>query len=607
MSLIAKIATYRRLGTKNLIQVLWYTLRLKSGWLKRTMPVEKAIGGPFFNELGEAELDKLSSTLKNLSLMSNPQVLGWYTLPVESIPDWSRSILTDKSMSDTRLHWTEITDFTSGIGDIKGVWELSRFNWSLLLTQTYLKYKDPSYLEKLNQWLEDWSEHNPVNQGPNWKCAQETSLRILHLSACALIMQQFQPTEAMQKLLSQHLRRVYPTLGYAMAQDNNHGTSEAAALYIGGSWLLQANPDNPEATKWFNYGQQYLVERVLKLVMEDGSFSQYSVNYHRLMLDTLSMVELWRKALNLSQFSSQYIERAGKAANWLFQLTDRDTGDAPNLGANDGAHIVNFTNASYRDFRASVELAAQLFLQKTAYSDALSKQLRNWFGLNATICLEQKGKFKFGEGGYGLVRSEDAFCFIRVPKFRFRPGNADCLHLDFWLKGVNVFRDGGSFSYNTEPEWLNYFSGAASHNTIQFDDREQMPKISRFLFGRWLHYTHFDISDGNLAASYTDWLGASHSRHVTLSKDQLKITDIVSGFSSKAVLRWRLANLDWQISENILKSENFTLQVTSDQNLKSIALAEGFESRYYGQKSSLPVLEVEVVGDAEIITTISWQ
>jgi hypothetical protein len=66
-------------------------------------------------------------------------------------------------------------------------------------------------------------------------------------------------------------------------------------------------------------------------------------------------------------------------------------------------------------------------------------------------------------------------CAIRA--FRFRPSQADALHLDFWLAGSNVLRDAGSYSYNTEPEWLNVFPGHnASHNTVQFDDRDQMPR-----------------------------------------------------------------------------------------------------------------------------------
>ena len=33
---------------------------------------------------------------------------------------------------------------------------------------------------------------------------------------------------------------------------------------------------------------------------------------------------------------------------------------------------------------------------------------------------------------------------------------------------------------------MNYFSGIQSHTTIQFDEFNPMPKISRFLWGSWL-------------------------------------------------------------------------------------------------------------------------
>ena len=43
------------------------------------------------------------------------------------------------------------------------------------------------------------------------------------------------PEPGLPALLAVHLKRIAPTLHYAMAQDNNHGTSEAAALFIGGT------------------------------------------------------------------------------------------------------------------------------------------------------------------------------------------------------------------------------------------------------------------------------------------------------------------------------------------------------------------------------------
>src|SRR5690606_32328355 len=100
-----------------------------------------------------------------------------------------------------------------------------------------------------------------------------------------------------------HIERISANIRYALAQDNNHGTSEAAALFIGGSWLaknasnrseeldsrtrdLQVMRGNDRSKKYDHFafqGRKWLENRVEKLVENDGSFSQHSVMYHRVL------------------------------------------------------------------------------------------------------------------------------------------------------------------------------------------------------------------------------------------------------------------------------------------------------------------------------------
>jgi hypothetical protein len=101
--------------------------------------------------------------------------------------------------------------------------------------------------------------------------------------------------------------------------------------------------------------------------MADGSFSQYSVNYHRLMLDTYSLVEHWRRGLELPAFSPRLYDRLAAATRWLQALTQPETGDAPVLGANDGARLLPLGDSDYRDYRPAVQLAMALFLDRRAY------------------------------------------------------------------------------------------------------------------------------------------------------------------------------------------------------------------------------------------------
>ncbi|MGS2722092.1 heparinase II/III family protein [Paraglaciecola aestuariivivens] len=607
MSVLVKLSTYRRLGLANVARVAWYSFRLKIGWFKRTQTIAQPVQGEFFEPLSKAKLESLSKKYADFQLLESPLLFGWIALPTNTLPNWHKSVLTKQVLPCNKQHWSDISDFSSGVGDIKGIWEVSRFQWSLLFTQRYLQEQQIYSLAQLNQWLNDWAQHNPANQGVNWKCAQEVSLRVLHLAACALLMQQKTPTPSTVKLISQHLTRIMPTLGYAKAQDNNHGTSEAAALYIGGSWLLRHNPQNQQAKKWQKLGRRYLSERVNRLILADGSFSQYSCTYHRLLLDSLNLVELWRDFLGLPIFSEPYIKRVQQAIFWLEAMVNPESGDAPNLGANDGAHILNFANTGYRDFRPTLALSNLLFNQRLVYPNQSTSWLAQLFNLSASASHVQQQSWHFSDGGFSTLAASQSWCLLRIPKYRFRPSQADCLHLDLWVNNQNVLLDGGSYNYNSEQKWLDYFSGIASHNSVQFDHQQPMPKISRFLYGQWPQASLIEQSANSVTAEYRTYQNALHNRQVKILDKSIVITDTLSGSFKHACLRWRLFEQDWQVEKHSVFSDDFRVSVEATDNISSFTLAEGFESRYYGKKTPIFVLEIGVKKSMQIKTTISWQ
>jgi hypothetical protein len=357
--------------------------------------------------------------------------------------------------------------------------------------------------------------------------------------------------------------------------------------------------------------------------MADGSFSQFSVTYHRLLLDTLSLVELWCRFQNLPTFSLRYLERVGKAAGWLYAMVDDVTGDAPNMGANDGAHILNYFAAPYRDYRYSTELACLLFRRRCAFPGPISDTVRNRFYLTAVGNMERQEITRFEKGGYGLARSADTWMLLRVPTFKFRPSHADVMHLDVWRQGINWLRDGGTFSYNTEPKWLDYFAGSRSHNVVEFDDQAQMPRLSRFLFGGWPQYeflrTEKDENSAlRLESACVFWHGGRHHRTAILTAQSIEIIDVVENFNDSARVRWRLAPENWTIVGNTVSCQHAEIKVSADLPLSEFTVTQGYESRYYGLKDSIPVLEVGVRANknnnltntskntASITTIISW-
>jgi hypothetical protein len=504
------------------------------------------------------------------------------------------------------------------VGDIKLIWELSRFDWVLPFAQRAHK-GDPVALDQLNTWLPDWCEHNPPYKGPNWKCGQEASIRVMHLAMAALILGQVRAASpSLRDLVQLHLQRIAPTVQYAMAQDNNHGTSEAAALFMGGSWLVAVGV--PEGESWARMGRRWLEDRAARLIGPQGSFSQYSLNYHRVMLDSFCMAEVWRRYLDLPAFSVGWQSRALAATEWLRHMVNPFNGDGPNVGANDGARLLQLTDTPYRDYRPSVALAMALFVGQRAYAQSGPwEHALQWLGVAVPLAVAPPPQsYMADDGGFAVLRCGRAMAMLRYPRFRFRPSQADALHLDLWLGPDNLLRDAGTYSYNTDPHWINYFGGTASHNTVQFDNRDQMPRLSRFLFGDWLKADGVQTLPGSaettqFAAGYRVGRGARHHRAVSLQAGRLQVVDQVQGFTTKAVLRWRLQPGDWRLVRSpqglqlVLGSEGVvTIGVSSTVPVLRGELVQGWESRHYLEKTPVPVLEVEVKQSGTLTTEVNW-
>jgi len=598
---LVKVNTALGLGLPNLIRVFAYQLGIKTGLNKVKSITSEIKQGDFFTPY----IGSTVNIQRNTQWFNKHTYFGREKADL-ALPNWHKSCLNGE-LAPADKPWYLIGDFNNQLGDIKGVWEASRFDWVVSFAQ-HVATGDETAFNKLNSWLIDWVDKNPTYIGVNWKCGQEASIRVMHLALAALILKQtHNTTPALLSFIKAHLKRISPTIMYAVAQDNNHGTSEAAALYIGGSWL--ALNGDAEGVKWQKQGLKWLENRANKLIEEDGSFSQYSVTYHRVMLDTYSLAEVWRQKLDLSCFSKRLYTKLAAATSWLFYFTDSKTGNAPNMGANDGARLIPLTDTDYRDFRPSVQLASVLFIKKAAYEFSGDFNIPlTWLELDIPEnFLASKSPKDFIDGGYAFLTTANANLYFNYPMFRFRPSQCDALHIDFWLAGHNIFRDGGTFSYNAGQKYIDYYGGVKSHNTVEFDSHDQMPRLSRFLLGSWLKNSIkkelvVTNKEQSFTAGYKDRFGCLHARTVKLQSNSLLIQDTINGFKNKAVLRMRLAPTDWVLVGNSISSELCTINFSADINIKRIELTTGYESRYYYQESEIPVLEIEV-NEPGILTT----
>lgn len=587
--------TVPMLGWRNVARVAFYQAKLKTGW-RPTPPEAPCPEGPVYGLDDRAE-NGGSVTLK---------LFGWYPVDLATVPDWHADPFDPTNRQDTDVDWVAALR-RIGDGDVKRYWELSRFYW---LPQFALAARDGDVdaASRIETWLRDWITANPPYRGINWACGQEASIRLMNLALAALLLDTWRdPSPAMKWLIETHARRIRPTLAYALGQDNNHGTAETCALLVAGSWGMRWSM--PRAKDCEQIGLRWLNDRALRMIQPDGSPCQYSTTYHRTNLEGFCMAGLWSERTGAPGLSDRARNRISEGARWLHAITDPDSGDAPNLGSNDSSHLFAVPPTAYRDFRPTVALAAALFDDGRPwpyYDDPRLSAL----GLPQGDHIWPAATSRSSDiGGIHVLRRDNVLAMMHYPSFRFRPCQSDLLHLDLWADGQNLLRDDGSYSYR--PDEAGSFGTPAAHNTIEFDGRDQLPRLGRFLYGDWPEATRVrtveDHEDGvSAGAGYRDAHGNDHDRQVRLHARRLTVVDRIAGPFATAVLRWRLKPGDYRLEGDTVIGPDLRLSVCSKDTRIDTQLTTGWESQFYLHRSEIPVLEVTLKAPATVETEITF-
>ena len=439
----------------------------------------------FFPDWDEATNSPVS--LVNEIVKGNFRYFEHHTVKAGFPPDWHQNLFNgQKAPAD--LHWSNISDF--GYGDIKCIWELSRFGFVYALVRAYWRTNDEAIPEYFWQLLEDWQANNPPQFGSNWKCGQEISFRVMAwcFGLYGFLESRASTPERVSRLAQMVAvsgKRIEGNVNYALSQRNNHGISEGAGLWTVGTLF----PEFRDSERLEKKGRKILEELGQSLIYDDGSFVQHSVNYHRLMLhDYLWVLRLGD--LVGRPFSSDLRERVHRAYLFLYQIHESENGGIPNYGQNDGALILPLNNCDYLDFRPVIQSLHYLFTDARCFKPGPWDEDLLWmFGpssIQASVEAPTFEELNADDGGYYTLRSECSFVFTRCASFQDRPGQADMLHLDLWWRGQNIAVDPGTYSYNAEAPWDNALAHTAYHNTVTVDGLDQMDRIGKFLWFPWL-------------------------------------------------------------------------------------------------------------------------
>ena len=609
------IQLYQNMGGRYFAFRAWYEFRRRSGLLKSQFPVNpeqinyislqqwRKEAAPFFFKSRESlKLEKVrDEQLKQDAqriLNGEIQFFSHEGKYLGKDYDW----VTNPDIGyhyDIHKHWTEIEDLSSEAGDIKFTWEKSRFSYLYTIMRNDYHF-DEDHAEFVFHEIIDWIDKNPINQGPNYKCSQEISLRILNWTFALYFYRNSKCLT--EEIFQQMMHSIYWQILHIRSNihfsrisvRNNHAITETLTLYLT-SLLYPFFPGSDERKE---KGKAWFEEEIAYQIYEDGTFLQFSMNYHRVVIQLLTWA-IGLAELNHDKYDDVVYERAYKSINFLFQCQEESNGWLPNYGSNDGALFFKLSQNDYRDYRPQLDALHQMLTGKKLYTDDYED--KGWYGVlidKYPAMTRKYGCISYPISGYYLIREEETLTFIHCGDYKDRPGHADNMHIDIWYQGENVLLDAGSFKYNTTPELTKYFGGTVSHNTVMLDGYDQMMKGGRFIWYYWPKHANgsleeaFDsyIFEGQVNCFRQINKNIFHKRRIEKIKGQpiWSVSDIIENKPSGMKMRQL-----WHTCFDGIKFESNPEQTES----------EGWVSDYYGVKYPCRQIGLESK-DNKIITTI---
>ena len=503
--------------------------------------------------------------------------------------NWNYSPIT-KKLVDNDKKWYQIPDFDKERGDIKVIWEISRFTHFYCITRAFLITEDIKYYEAFSSQIKSWIENNEYSYGSNYKCGQESALRMINiLMAYTVFKKHGLTTESddnnVKKIIEGGYKKILSNFFYAhKCIKNNHTFSEICGLIIG-AWCCEDNHRLKKAYK-------LLDKEIETQFMNDGGYVQFSFNYQRFTLQILECVlKISEKTgMNISDKSKKIVS---DSAYLMYQVQD-ESGDLPNYGSNDGALIFPVTVCGYRDFRPVINTIYCLINGKRLYSDGKYNEELLWFGKNSNLdCsmsnIKRESK-SFKDAGIYTLRNDNNYMMITLPDYKTRPDQMDGLHIDLWKNKKNIFCDSGTYSYATELG--KKLSLTESHNTVQIENREQMNKHGPFLIYNWTSTENIVANENSFKGTMVSKNRYKHTRSIEYHNKGYIINDNIEAKAEYCNFYFHTPFDVIVVGDEVRISDKQEHIATMIVSKGEISISKKYRSLYYLRKEEINCINI---------------
>ncbi len=473
------------------------------------------------------------------------------------------------------VHWSRIDPLDPGmVGDSKVIWELNRHQWLIGLGQAYRYTADERLGEIFAARVRAWMQANPPGIGINWASSLEVALRLiswcwalfLFHGSRALSAELFMEMRAWIRVHALHVER-YLSYYYS---PNTHLTGEALGLFYAGAVF----PEFGESERWRTRGARILVEQIERQVYPDGVYFEQSTCYQRYTAEIYLhfLILAARKGFAVPDAVRERVQRT---LDFLLAIS-RPDGSMPQIGDTDGGSLLPLVRRAPDDLRGVFATAAAFFARPD-YAWAAGEVTPEALWLLGPESLKAFDALQpgppttapsqpFTHGGYAVMRSgwhrqAHQLIFDTGPlgcPVSGGHGHADLLSIQCALFGESYLADPGTYGYTTEPQWRDYFRGAAAHSTVMVDGQDQAVADGPFKWRqrprarlrRWVSTETFDLADADHDAYHRLPDPVTHRRRVFFAKPRywVVVDDLEGKAEHRIDLRFQFAPMSVKLS-----------------------------------------------------------
>lgn len=509
------------------------------------------------------------------SILTGRLVLFGTSFDIDSANGW----LTDPV---SKKEWNNSAFFVSapvkqeGLGDVKYVLELNKFNHLVRVALAFYYTHDEKYIHYIETSIVGYRKTIKPYKSVCQRIIMDAGFRIINLIQVMMLCADSQLFEERCSPLINGIiydqvnaiRHFHTAKWFKTGNGNNHVTGEMVGAIAGTLWLECCGINIRER---YSQYMRYLLEVLDRTIAPSGAYLEQSDNYARVVCEFLlffdTLVEMIPSAkLNLAVYKKRkYCERLRQ---YVTDISYHD--QLPNNGDNDDARVL----IAWRPLRENVK-----------------------YILNGC----KRTKKSYLDGSSWVYRSNDkndVFLFSRVGKFAYFKeatrihSHNDLLSLVMGIKGQLVFVDKGCYLYNQGVDILLNDRAYASHNTASLDGLE-IDDIQKN--GSFLNYPYSEcaLSESNENVcrfeGVLSYYGINQIRKIDYKDGIVTIMDSFSGKyidGSPGKIQYLLHHtFDAVVNNNIvdIKGDGVNLQLIIE-NADGIKLEKVFYSPAFARR-----------------------